>query len=82
MSEKTPSPPSGEQTRSPFVGGTLLDALDAALVAAWDDDAWVEALAHDEGLVGVVADLELAIETLRSALARLSEPGRPASDRD
>lgn len=82
MSEKTPVPPSGDATRSPLVGGSLLDALDAALVAAWDDDTLVEVLAHHEPLVGAVAGLELSIEVLRSALARLSPPCRPASGRD
>lgn len=74
MSEKTRSPPSGDATRRPAVGATLLDTLDAALVAAWDDDALVAALAHDEGLVDVVAELEFAIEVLRSALLRIKRP--------
>lgn len=73
---------SGCAPRQPAVGGTLLDALDAALTAAWDDDALVEAFVHDEGLVDVVVNLELAIETLRSALERLSPPGRAAPERD
>ncbi len=81
MSGNTPVPSSGDETRRPVVGGTLLDALDAALTAAWDDDGLVEALAHDEGLVELVVNLELAIETLRLALARLSPPNRAASDR-
>ncbi len=79
---ETPAPPSVEATRRPAVGGTLLDALDAALTAAWEDDALVEVLAHHEGLVGAVADLEYAVEVLRSALARLSPEERAAPERD
>ena len=83
MNEGEPSvPPSGDATKRPAIGGTLLDALDAALVAAWDDDTLVEVLAHHEPLVGAVADLELSIEVLRSALERLSPPTRPASGQD
>jgi len=61
---------SSDATRPPAVGGDLLNALDAALVAAWEDDALIEAFCQDEGLVGAVADLEFAIEVVRSALAR------------
>ena len=75
-------PPSGDAARPSAVGGDLLDALDAALLAAWEDDRLVEACAHDEGLVGAFADIEFAVEVLRSALARLSPPCRPASGRD
>ncbi len=82
MSEKTPVPPSGDAARPPAVGGDLLDALDAALVAAWEDDRFVEACAHDEGLVGAFAEIEFAVEVLRSAVGRLSPPDRPASERD
>ena len=82
MSEKTPVPPSGDATRLPIVCGKLADALDAELAAAWEDDAWMEALAHNERLIAAVADYEYAVALLRSALARLSPPDRPASDRD
>ena len=70
----TGAPPPGDTTRPPAVGGTLLDALDAALVAAWDDDPLIEALCHDEGIVGALADLEFAVEVLRSALQRNERP--------
>ncbi len=42
----------------------------------------MEAFAHDEGLVGAVADLEFAVEVVRSALARLSPPGRATRERE
>lgn len=54
---------SGDLTNSPIVGGTLLDALDSALEAAWTDDLWIEALAHDEGLIEVVANLDSLVKT-------------------
>lgn len=80
MNEGEPSvSSSGEATRRPAVGGALLHAMDAALTAAWDDDGLVEALAHDEGLVELVVNLELAIETLRSALLRIERPD-PGTD--
>ncbi len=69
-------PPSGDAPRPHAVGGDLLSALDAALAAAWDDDTFVEALCRDEGLVGALADIEFAVEVLRSALVRLSPPDR------
>ena len=56
--------------RQPAVGGDLLDALDTALEAAWEDDPLIEALVHDERLVEAVADVEFAVEVLREALAR------------
>jgi hypothetical protein len=55
--------------RQPTVGGELLHALDTALTAAWENDPLIEALVHDERLVEAVADLEFAVEVLRSALA-------------
>ena len=82
MSEKPLVPPSVEATGRTAVGGDLLNALDTALGAAWEDDRLVEACAHDEELVGAFADIEFAVEVLRSALARLSPPCRPASGRD
>jgi len=78
----TGAPPPGDTTRPPAVGGTLLDALDAALVTAWDDDTFVEALCSDEGLVGALADLEYAVEVLRSALVRLPRHGVAVRGRD
>jgi len=66
--------PSGDATRPPAVGGDLLDALDAALLAAWEDDRFVEALAHHEGIVGALADTEFAIEVLRTALGSVERP--------
>lgn len=77
-----PVPPSGDSARPSAVGGVLPNALDTALGAAWEDDRFVEACAHDEGLVGAFADIEFAVEVLRSALARLSPPTRPASGWD
>ena len=82
MSEKTPVQRSSDTMKPPAVGGDLLNALDTALGAAWEDDRLVEACAHDEELVGAFADIEFAVEVLRSALARLSPPCRPASGRD
>lgn len=72
--------PSSDTTRPPAVGGDLLNALDAALLAAWEDDPLIEAFCHDEGLVDVVADLEFAIETLRLALGKIErrDPGDKA----
>ena len=74
MNEKTPVPPLGDASRRRVVGGDLLNALDAALVTAWEDDPLIEAFCHDEGLVESVVNLELAIETLRSALASIERP--------
>lgn len=65
---------SGCAPRRPAVGGDLLDALDAALVAVRDDDALVDALCRDAGLVGAVADTEFAVEVLRSALRGIERP--------
>ncbi len=81
----TGAPPSGDTPKRPAIGVDLLDALDAALVAAWDDDRFVEALAHHEGIVGALADLEFAVEVLRSALQRIERPdpsGETAGDHE
>ena len=74
MSEKPLVPPSVEATSRTAVGGDLLSALDSALEVAWDNDCFVEACAHDEGVVGAFADLEFAIEVLRSALVMFQRP--------
>ena len=39
MSKNAPVPPSRDATRSPLVGGSLLDAMDEALVAVWESPA-------------------------------------------
>jgi hypothetical protein len=70
--EQPPSTPPGDVTNSPIVGGTLLDALDAALEAAWADDRWIEALLQNEELIEILANLETEIETLRLALRRIA----------
>jgi len=77
---ETPVPPSGDAVIPPSVGGTLLDALDAALVAARDDDPLIEAFCRDDGLVGAVADIEFAVEVVRMALGSVERrhPGEKA----
>ena len=73
--------PSSDAPRPPAVGGDLLAALDAALLAAWEDDPLIEAFCHDEGLVGAVANLEFAIEVVRTAVGSVErrDPGDKAT---